>query len=238
MGNPSSVGASHRACATRLSESPRSTGRARAVSPFAHLQLFRNPFGELTREERRQLARVDVQPYVDWLSRKRAALQFVGPCGHGKTTHLLALERELPDSAYVYFPEEGTQPCLPVTRPLLIDEGQRLGWRRRRQLLRSDGPLVIGTHVDMGERLSRAGFEVWTINLAAPLATAHLQAVLNARITASAVQSRLSDGSSIGSLTLSIDQVVALQQRFGSNIRHIEHHLYEVFQRFAEKGEP
>jgi hypothetical protein len=36
-------------------------------------------------------------------------------------------------------------------------------------------------------------------------------------------------------LCLTLDDVVALQQQFGSNIRRIEHYLYEVFQRLAEK---
>ncbi len=82
-------------------------------SPFARFHLYRNPFGELTRQERAELAVVDLQPLVQWLNaptRKGQVLQFVGPCGHGKSTHLLALGRELErtlgDCPYVYFPKK------------------------------------------------------------------------------------------------------------------------------------
>ena len=207
-------------------------------SPFARLQLFRNPFGELTRAERAELALIDVTACLSWLTHERAALQIIGPCGHGKTTHLLAIECRLPRSAYVYFPEDGAQPPLPAIRPLLVDEAQRLGWRRRRELLRETGPLVISTHVDLAPKLRRAGFDVHTLDLAVPKRAVQLQSILNSRIAASRVASDPPGTAALESLYLTLDQVVALQQRFGSNIRLIEHHLYEAFQRFVEKGEP
>lgn len=211
-------------------------------SPFARLRLYRNPFGELTRAERAELAMIQIDECIHWLENERAALQVIGPCGHGKTTHLLAIERALPASAYVYFPEDGTQPPLPATRPLLVDEAQRVGWRRKRQLLAGPGPLVIGTHVDLAPSLRRAGFLVQTLDLAKPQRPAQLQGILNARIAASSVESNSAGDVAAttfpDALYLQLEQVVALQERFGSNIRLIEHHLYEAFQRFAEKGEP
>ena len=212
--------------------------RAQAGSPFARLQLFRNPFGELTRQERADLAIVDLDDCLKWLQRDRAALQILGPCGHGKTTHLLALERGLVGSAYVYFPEDGQQPALPAARPLLVDEGQRLGWRRCREMLRGRGPLVIGTHVDLSAKLRRAGFLVRSLDLAKPLDARRLQSILNRRIAASAVDNPSPSAEAVESHYLQRAEVVALQGQFGSNIRLIEHHLYEAFQRFAEKGEP
>ena len=217
-----------------------------AVSPFARHQLFRNPFGELTRAERAEIALVEVEPLIARVQRADQVLQIIGPCGHGKTTHLLAIERALPQSGYVYFPEDLAQPPLPTVRPLLVDEAQRMGWRRLRELAPGSGPLAISTHVDLAKRFRRQGFEVHTLDLAVPIAASRLQVMLNGRITAAAVGLDAAFGAEPGAgvdaevrhLFLSHGQVVALQQRFGSNIRRIEHHLYEVFQRFAEKGEP
>lgn len=199
--------------------------------------LLRNPFGELTRVERAELALIDVEACLERLAHDRSALQIIGPCGHGKTTHLLAIERAVAGCGYVYFPEDGAQPPLPCGRPLLVDEAQRLGWRRRRQLLRSSGPLVLGTHVDMSVALGRAGFEVFTIDVAIPKSPAELQRIFNRRIEASRLASGLgvTGDAQPHPLCLTLDDVVALQQQFGSNIRRIEHYLYEVFQRWVEK---
>ena len=219
-----------------------------AGSPYARLQLFRNPFGELTRAERADLAIVDVEECLGWLQDDRAVLQIIGPCGHGKTTHLLAIERRMierrmieswmAESAYIYCPEDGQQPTLPSARPLLVDEAQRLGWRRRGELLRGGGPLVVSTHVDLSRKLVRAGFRLRTLDLAEPVDAERLQSLLNRRIAASALIAESASSAAAESHYLQLAEVVALQRQFGSNIRLIEHHLYEVFQRFAEKGEP
>ncbi len=219
------------------------------TSPFARHHLFRNPFGELTGRERAELAVVEVEEYLDWLDLKpseevrpaKLALQFIGPCGHGKSTHLLALqwaiarsgaEAEMP--ALVYFPEEGDQPALPSSRPLLIDEAQRMGWWRRQQLLGGTGPVIIGTHNDMSGALASAGFRVRTVDLSRSLTAERLCEMLNRRIDAS----RMGNAHPASSLCLTLEQVVVLQERFGSNIRTIEDHLYLHFQRFVLRGEP
>lgn len=197
--------------------------------------------------ERAELAVVDVERYLQWLEHSlRAALQVIGPSGHGKSTHLRALQAawfarqpsaasgELP--ALVYFPEEGDQPALPRSRPLFVDEAQRMRWWRRRQLLGGSGPLVLGTHRDMTRQLQSAGFQVLTVDLDQPMPPARLQEVLNRRIAASSVEPM---GPNIHdhALFLTIQQVVALQDRFGSNIRRIEDYLYEQFQAYALKRE-
>ena len=219
------------------------------ASPFARLGLFRNPFGELTRVERAELAIVDVDEYLVWLESERAALQILGPCGHGKTTHLLAIESAWRhrgcDCHYVYFPEEGHQPQLPRHRPLLVDEAQRMGFWRRRELLRGSGPIVLGTHVDLTSSLVKSGFHVQSLNLSHATKPERLAEILRRRFEASRISNEpmsRSGGHPVivadHPLCLTLDQVVELQRRFGSNIRFIEHILYEAFQRHAEKGEP
>lgn len=257
-------------------ETPHQTRAFMRKSPYARYHLFRNPFGELARHERAELAVIDLQDCLDWLVKPvldgtpisddaiahrcpthRRMLQIIGPCGHGKSTHLLAIENalaKLQPVQYVYFPEDGAQPPLPHVRPLLVDEAQRMNRTRLRTLLRGDGPLALGTHCDMELRFRRAGFAVKTINLDQPITPQRLQSMLNARVLASRMQpsvtiARRHSANCAGSgrtiscvdfhpLCLTLEQVVALQQRFGSNIRLIEHHLYEAFQLFAEKGEP
>ena len=69
------------------------------ASPYHRFQVHRNPFGELTRSERAALAVIDrLDDYHQHLHKPLAALQFVGECGFGKTTHLLALSALLPTS--------------------------------------------------------------------------------------------------------------------------------------------
>lgn len=215
-----------------------------SISPFARQALYRNPFGELTRQERADLALVDVESCLAKFEKPQFVLQIIGPCGHGKTTHLLAIERALQNRGlpcdYVYFPEDGRRPAVPKIRPLLVDEAQRVGWWRMRKLLTRPGPLVLGTHIDLTARFERAGFSVQTIDLSVGRSTEQLQAILNSRIESSRMPptvDELQQGREGHPLCMSMDQVVELENRFGSNIRLIEQHLYEVFQRKAERGE-
>lgn len=193
------------------------------ASPYARLNLRRNPFGEWTREERADVAVVDVQPWLEALRHPRAVVQFIGPCGHGKTTHLLALQRQLPGASYVYLPEDAPRPPVPGQRPLLIDEAQRLGYWQRRRVFRRGGSLALGTHDDLTRPLRRFQLNVITVDVAADRSPERLLRILNRRIDAS----RLTNA---GVPYLGLEQVLALQRHFGSDIRRIEYHLYEQFQ--------
>ncbi len=65
-------------------------------SPYRRFNLVRNPFGELTRFEQAELAVCgQLSDWLELLKSPRAALQFVGDCGFGKTTLLLAIQRAL-----------------------------------------------------------------------------------------------------------------------------------------------
>lgn len=194
-------------------------------SPYSAYNLHRNPFGELTRAERAELAVVEeLDEWVSALSEERTAIQLVGECGFGKTTHLLALERRLCSAKYVYYPETGPRPALPCKRPVLVDEADRMGWRQHFRLLRGGGPIVIGTHVDYAWRLRIAGFHVLNVNVATPKKASVIAKILNRRVEAS----RLMEGLPVPI----IDEEFAdhLLRRFSSNLRRIEHYLYERFQ--------
>lgn len=201
------------------------------ASPYAQFNLFRNPFGELTREERGELAVVDVETWVELLNCRTMALQFIGPCGHGKTTHLLAILKAMPDSRYVYLPPDGCQPQIPQERPLLIDEAQRLTFLQRRRVFRQGGPLVLGTHEDLTNPLQSFGFKVLTVQVAADQSIDKLMSILTMRIEASRLSSEPVP-------RIPPQLVLNLHRQCGSNVRQIEQILYDQFQDAAEKGLP
>lgn len=200
-------------------------------SPYAAFNLRRNPFGELTREQRAELAVVKAQRWLEAIRHPTTALQFLGPGGNGKTTHLLAIERLLPKAAYVYLPEAGPTPPIPDQRPLLIDEAQRLRPNQRRRIFRRGGPLVLGTHEDLSKQLDRYGLQVIHINVAAEQSPERLMQILNLRIEASRITR---------AAVPHIDRpfAVRLQRQWGSDIRKIEHYLYDQFQDAVQKGLP
>jgi hypothetical protein len=58
---------------------PKRTHRSDGLTnPFHALNLWRNPFGELTRSQRAELALVDVDPWRMALEDSRTVLQFIG----------------------------------------------------------------------------------------------------------------------------------------------------------------
>ncbi len=213
------------------------------ISPYAKLNLIRNPFGELTRNERAALAVVDCREWVATLSQSNTAVQFLGPCGHGKTTHLLALAQALAESipesipesfalgADVYMPPSGPRPKIPRTRPLFIDEAQRLGWWERRQVFAAGGPLVLGSHEDLRPALERAGIRVVTVDVADGTTAERIMEIANRRVEASRL-----DAGPVPRIEL--PQAIELRRQHGCDIRRIEDDLYRHFQQLAEGMTP
>lgn len=198
---------------------------ATVQSPYERFNLVRNPFGELPRAERAELAVVDeLDRWLALLNDSKTAIQFVGGCGFGKSTHLAAIEKHLPSATYVYYPETGHRPPLPRTRPLLVDEADRMGWRAHWRMLRESGPIVIGTHVDYAWRLSRCGFRVTTVDVERMVTPNLVARILNRRIEASRLDARMLVPQ------VNVEFAEQLLKRFESNLRRIEHFLYERFQ--------
>lgn len=196
-------------------------------SPYHRFKLSRNPFGELNRSERVENAIVDLQPFLNAIADSKTVVQILGECGNGKSTHLLAIHQAVPASIYVYLPESGPLPQIPVHRPLLVDEAQRLSRRRLNRMLRHGGKLLLGTHVDLEASIRRAGLTSCRIEIARKTDAEHILRVLNQRIYASALTGEQPD-------ILTIEHARWLHLRFGSNIRGIEHFLYDMFQSAAE----
>ncbi len=192
--------------------------------PWAWCNLRRNPFGELLREERVQLAVVDVACIARHVQQPRTAVQLIGDCGRGKTTRMLVLAASMANSAYVYLPEDEPCPAIPEGSPLLIDEAQRLPRAVRGRVFASGLPLVLATHSDLRRSLARAGYQVQTHHIGQTNDAALLRELLNRRIEASG----LNPDDDVPELTA--EDAATLVDRFGSDIRAIESYLYEVVQ--------
>lgn len=197
--------------------------------PFAHLNLRRNPFGELPRAEWAELAVADVESVVARLCTERYAVQYLGREGRGKTTHLLAIASHFPGAAFVYI-GEGERPAIPRGRPLLIDEYQRLSPLRRWRVLRRRVPLAIASHEDVSEELARAGYRVETVRLDGRLNAAELWAMLNRRIE----RCRRGPGAVP---RVSPPAASCLMERFGDDVRAIEWHLYHCIENLREPSD-
>jgi hypothetical protein len=190
---------------------------------WAKCNLYRNPFGELTRPQRVEVAVVDVEPIVDLVSQPRHAVQFLGRCGRGKTTRMLKLSSQLRESSYTYLPEDQPCPPIPMGQPVLIDEAQRLPRRVRHTVFASGLPLILSTHRNLARSLRQFGYSVHTQRIGTGNTPELLCTVLNRRIEAS----RLTEAPIP---IISIDFARHLVRRFGTDIRGIENHLYELVQ--------
>lgn len=193
---------------------------------FAHLNLRRNPFGEVDLSRRAGLAVADVDRFVTRLKNPGHAAQFVGQQGRGKTTHLLAIAGQLAGAVYIQVDEAGHAE-LPRGRRLLIDEADRLPRWRRRRVFRQSVSLALGTHQDLAGELARAGFEVETVRLSGVLTAKTLQTMLNRRI-----ESARRGPGDLPQVTR--ETAASMIDRFGDNIRQIEWCLYELFQSLPE----
>ncbi|QEF96296.1 hypothetical protein Mal15_03230 [Stieleria maiorica] len=207
----------------------------RPQSRWPGANLFRNPFGELTRSERAELAVVSVDAIVAAIGHRsdadgqitfqpRHAYQLIGDCGRGKTTRMLAIGKRFPSASYVYLPEDQPCPSIPTGEPLLIDEAQRLPGRVRRKVLASGVTLVLATHNDLSGALHRAGYTVTTEKIGLSLSVTQLTEILNRRIMAS----RRDPHRPVP--RIGEDDVAELIRRFGTDVRSIESYLYDIVQ--------
>lgn len=191
--------------------------------PWARCNLRRNPFGELTPDERAELAVVDVDGLRRRVDQAHCAVQLIGQCGRGKTTRMLALLKQIGTASYVYLPEDGPCPAIPAGQPLLIDEAQRLPRPTLRQIFETGVPLVLSTHRDLGRQLRRFRYTVHTEQIGEGNTAELVHQLLNRRIEAARLQHGLLP-------VLTISQARQLVTRFGTDIRAIENYLYELVQ--------
>jgi len=206
--------------------------------PFSRWNLRYNPFGELTAAERAGVAVFDPEPILSELGKGLAAIQFIGDCGRGKTTRLLAIERRLtqrqlpgrPSGLLCLPPLAMVNPVWwcrvlrPQGDPVMIDEAQRIPLPVRMAIFRRRVPLVIGTHRDFSRELRTFGYRVMTVRVGPQNDARHVAEVANARIAAA----RLKPTATVP--VLSVGDAAALVARFGDDLRAIETFLYNRVQ--------
>ena len=187
---------------------------------YAHLNLVRNPFGEIPLSQRGAVAVVDVEAYLQPLAEERIAVQVLGDKGHGKTTHLLALRENFRDAPYLHVAEGERPTSFPEGEPLFLDELQRVPREARRALFRSSRALVLGTHRDFEGELRRAGLRVETLRPGGLLSRARLGRILERRFE----WARRGPGPipEVRSAT-----ILRLLEQYGSDVRAMEHDLFE-----------
>jgi hypothetical protein len=187
--------------------------------PFVHLNLRRNPFGELTAAERTSLAVVDAEAHAARLRRPPAAVQVIGRCGAGKTTHLLAIAARLPGARVVRLDRGEPVPDAPA---LVLDEVQWLPRRERLRLFRRRCAFAIGSHEDVGAELSAEGVPTATIRLDG-MSVDRLRVIVERRIE----HARRGPGPVPRVPDAALE---ALVRRHRDDVRAMESELYDAFQ--------
>ncbi len=191
--------------------------------PYAKQNLRYNPFGELDRQDRIDLAipRCDFDEVTRFVLMDKSAVQFIGEMGSGKSTHLLLLASQLPQFGYLHLPVDQSRIVLPKEF-LLVDEAQRIPRLQVKSLFQQANHILLGTHRCFEKRLLRLGFQVKTINLDLLPNDQWLQSAFQRRID----RARRSDRT-VPQIQLST--VLKLRNKFGNNIRAMERQLYEQF---------
>ena len=188
---------------------------------FKQLNLFFNPFGELSPEQRKKLAVVDVSAYRDILNSRNTAIQFHADHGRGKTTHLLALHEYYPQAEYIKLFANATIKIYP--RPVcFIDSIENLNKKQRIRLYKKTQSIALTTHMDLSAELQAAGYQLMNIKISTT-DEHRLWQIFNRRLE----YARRSTGK-IPKIDMSL--IEQLKQRFGDDIRAMESFLYEKIQ--------
>jgi hypothetical protein len=202
--------------------------------PFQNLGLRSNPFRVLTEAEWMEVAILPAS-IETMMPDGFVHLQVLGDAGRGKTTTLLALKHAFIaaglSTTYEYLPPRQShyETILNGIAIFILDEAQRLRKREMGRLFANaarsqiDLPrLIVSSHRDLSSLFQRRGL---------PLQTCMLD-----QISAPFLQKLLSKRLEYFSMTrnkqvqFTEESVTALIDRFGSDLRALEKHLYEVFQ--------
>jgi len=200
--------------------------------PYQMLNLRINPFGRLTPDERGRLVVPAIEPgkYADRLIKPGFAVQFLGPRGRGKSSHLFALRSFFPDQPYTYIPLDRRLPPVPTATVHFIDELQRLPRTIRAGILERHGSFVIASHKNHAREFQTAGLEFEVIKLGG-ITPERLLKIIRLRIE----WARREPSQPVP--YLSGQTAANLIAAFGDDLWAIEEYLYDRFQVLEGIGE-
>lgn len=200
--------------------------------PFFRFNLHRNPFGALSRAEQVAVTvpPVDLAPILD---NQHVHIQVLGRKGRGKSTTLRYLQWQAQltghRTAYERIPRWQWRYHTTTTHldTFALDEAQRLApWAEARLFLarRQEGwRLIIGSHRDHRLAFALAGLPVVTVRVGQQTTRARLARILARRLAVFAKGNR-------PAVSFSKDAVDYLHRQFGSDLRSMNHALYDYFQ--------
>ena len=191
-------------------------------NPFRKLNLWRNPFGELTSKEWMDAATPEASFSFGNFGKPGHALQLLAPKGRGKTTHLLALAKQFPEAIF----HRATRGPMPETGPLLLlDEADSLWFWQRAKAFRTFPSVAFTTHRNLAYELHILGYQVQTASVQLQ-DREHLSKLVNRRID----RARTDTGPVPRVDAPLLDH---LQARHGDDIRALFDDLYDHFQILA-----
>lgn len=188
---------------------------------YEPLGLHRNPFGCLSPADAAAAAVVEIDPLIANLT-GRHAIQIIGRCGRGKTTHLRAIQHSLPNCVYAYIPRWKRRVPIPDGDVVILDEVQRMPLRSRQTVFAAGRPLIIATHWSVAAALKWHGYRVTTIRLNQDRGEVPIGEIIRRRWALAAID--------VEKLPLfKIDQISIqyLKRRHGGNVRAMIHYLYD-----------
>lgn len=188
---------------------------------FEHLNLTQNPFGRLNHIDHLELAVVELGLLPEQLQQPRIAIQFLADHGRGKTTHLKTLHREFSDAPYQQI-HAGMKVEFEQAPIHFVDSIENLTFMQRKTLYQSCQSIAYTTHKNMKFELWRNGFSVISVKVSAHDPQT-IQSIFERRINTC----RRNDSAVP---TISLTDVMWLQQHYKDDIRAMEAHLYELFQ--------
>ena len=194
--------------------------------PFAHLNLRFNPFGELDRTQRTDLAVAEVSVLVPRLQQPGFAVQFIDDGGCGKTSHILAIHRYFRSAPYIRLDEVDGSP-IPTGNPLFLDELQTVPKWRRKIVFRRPVSFVIGSHQDHSAELRKEGITTRTIIPSESLCQETLHLIFHRRIELA----RRSPDPVPRIPQQTVQDLIGL---CGKDVRKMENVLYDAFQNLKE----
>ncbi|VAW67624.1 hypothetical protein MNBD_GAMMA08-3034 [hydrothermal vent metagenome] len=190
--------------------------------PFIHLNLRFNPFGELTLEQRKEVAIVDTHSLKKSLNKKSVAIQLLADHGRGKTTYLFSLHKEYSSAPYIKI-QVGDKPRFSPCAIRFVDSVENMTKKSRIDLYKKSDSLAFTTHADLSKELIKHGFTVITKKISTADEST-LMKIFSRRI-------RYAQRSEGEVPRINLQAIKKLQRIYKDDVRAMESHLYEKIQK-------